>query len=196
MSTIAIIPARGGSTRIPRKNIKEFHGKPIILYSIETAFRSCLFDRVIVSTDSPEIMAVAARAGAEVWVRDPIYGDNSVGTQDVVRECLLGISAKDQDIVCCIYATAPLMWEQDLLQGYHAVKHYKTVQFAFSVGDKPLADAGQFYWGRAMAFKLGWPLVHFDSRMIYVDDRRVCDINTMEDWDRALKMYEDLHSEN
>lgn len=194
MSTICIIPARGGSTRVPGKNIREFHGKPIIAYSIETAQKSGLFDRIIVSTETPIISAVAHHYGAEVWRRDPRCAANEVGTQEVVRECLLGIGAKDSDMVCCIYATAPLMWGYDLAAGHDVLAFSPGITYAFSVGDKPLADAGQFYWGRAEAFILDLPLVHVDSRMIYVDDRRVCDINTEEDWDRALQMYEDLHN--
>ena len=198
MSNIAIIPARGGSRRIPHKNRKLFKGKPIILYSIEEAQKTGLFDKIIVSTDDQHIMEIARGAGAEVWIRPPAYCRNEVGTQDVVRECLLGLGhfVNDNDLVCCIYATAPLMWYQDILQGYWAVRNHPEVNFAFSVGDKPLQDAGQFYWGRVEAFTFCWPLVNVNSRMIYIDDKRVCDINTMKDWNKALQMYEALHDEN
>ena len=195
MSVIAIIPARGGSRRIPGKNKKAFKGKPIIVYSIEEAKKTALFDEIYVSTDDSDIAYIAMMNGAKVWERDPAYCDNAVGTQDVVREFLLGIGADDDDLVCCIYATAPLMWCFDITQGHWVVRKHPEVSFAFSVGDKPLQDAGQFYWGRAEAFKLAWPLVSIRSRMIYVDDNRVCDINTMKDWNKALKMYEALRDE-
>ena len=196
MSNIAIIPARGGSRRIPHKNRKEFKGKPIILYSIEEAKKTGLFDKIIVSTDDPDIMRIAEEAGAYVWIRDPAHCDNAVGTQAVVREYLLKNKMDNDDLVCCIYATAPLMWYQDIMQGYWAVRGHPEVNFAFSVGDKPLQDAGQFYWGRVEAFTFEWPLVTVNSRMIYIDDKRVCDINTMKDWNLALKKYEALHDEN
>ena len=195
MSTICIIPARGGSTRIPMKNINLFHGKPIICYSIEAAQKSGLFDRIIVSTDHVDIAAVAQMAGAEVWRRASAYGANEVGTQEVTRECLLGIGADQFDIVCCLYATAPLMDIADLKRGYRAVRHGGDgAAYAFSVNESPLFDAGQFYWGAAGDFMYGTSLVGLYTRLIVVDDKRVCDINTLDDWERALRMYEELHA--
>jgi CMP-N-acetylneuraminic acid synthetase len=86
---IAIIPARGGSQRIPKKNIKEFCGKPIIAYSIQTALRSRLFDQIIVSTDSPEIWKVAEAWGADTIVNRSVYASqDKIGTQAVAREVL------------------------------------------------------------------------------------------------------------
>jgi N-acylneuraminate cytidylyltransferase len=189
MTTFAIIPARGGSTRIPGKNIKEFHGKPIIAYSIEKAFESKLFDRVIVSTDDSAIENVAIDYGAEIYWRDP--DDGVRGTQEVVKECLLGIGAREHDLVCCIYATAPLMDIEDLNVGYELVKDGSAI-FAFSVGTDPLCDAGQFYWGEAEDFIYGAPLIGPLSSMIPVAPERVCDINTPEDWMRAYVMYAKL----
>ena len=87
MSCVAIIPARGGSKRIPRKNIKPFAGKPIIAYSIEAALQSRLFDRVIVSTDDREIAAVAESFGAEVpFSRPPELADDHAGTSRCRRQ--------------------------------------------------------------------------------------------------------------
>ena len=190
--TICIIPARGGSRRIPHKNIKEFHGKPIIEYSIEVAINSGLFDKVIVSTDSVDIAVVAADVGATVWWRDPAYGNDEIGTQEVVKECLDGMRVTDDELVCCLYATAPLLSLYDLRVGYHAAL-YGGNSYAFSVGYPPLQDAGQFYWGFARSFKHEIPLIGGRTHLVPIDASRVCDINTMDDWNRALKMYEELN---
>jgi len=86
---VAIIPARGGSKRIPRKNIKPFHGKPLIAYSIETALKSKLFDQIIVSTDDEEIADVAKKYGAEVpFIRPKNLADDFTGTADVINHAL------------------------------------------------------------------------------------------------------------
>jgi N-acylneuraminate cytidylyltransferase len=189
---IAIIPARGGSTRIPMKNIKMFHGKPIIAYSIEKAFESGLFDRVIVSTDSVAIADVVNEYGAEIWLRNPEYGRNEVGTQEVVKECLLGNDAQEDDMVVCIYATAPLMSVEDLIDGFHVAAH-GACTYAFSVGTDPLCDAGQFYCGYADVFLNDEPLITDLTSMIPIAPERVCDINTPEDWARAEQMYLELN---
>lgn len=192
--TICIIPARGGSRRIPGKNIKSFHGKPIICYSIEAALNSGLFDRVIVSTDSPEIERIAASAGAGVWRRGMYYGGDHVGTQEVVKECLDGLCIPVGEMVCCLYATAPMVNIEDLAIGC-AMAFDSNGSYSMSVGYPPLQDAGQFYWGRAREFREGYPLINNRTRVVAVDPRRVCDINTLKDWNRALKMYEALQND-
>jgi N-acylneuraminate cytidylyltransferase len=122
MSNVAIITARGGSKRIPRKNIKEFLGKPIIVYSIEAA-RSCgLFDRIIVSTDDSEIAALSKEAGAEVpFYRSPKNSDDFATTADVLIEVIdqLGKLALTFDNVCCIYPTAPFITTKHLIESFH-----------------------------------------------------------------------------
>lgn len=191
MSNICIIPARGGSHRIPGKNIKEFYGKPIISYSIAKAQQSGLFDRIIVSTDDQEIADIAVYWGAEVWRRGLGYGIDCVGTQAVVKECLDGIGAEGFDNVCCLYATAPLMNIKDLCHGYLLITSagVGVVDFAMSVGYPNLHDAAQFYWGKAFAFMDELPLISDRTRLVLVDADRVCDINTPDDWDRAINMY-------
>lgn len=109
---IAIIPARGGSKRIPRKNIKEFCGKPIIAYSIEAALGSDTIDRVIVSTDDPEIADTAKAYGADVpFIRSSALSDDKTGTTPVVRDALsMFIEQGNHVEVCaCLYATAPFI---------------------------------------------------------------------------------------
>jgi len=195
MSVIAIIPARGGSTRIPHKNIQLFHGKPIIAYSILTAKACGLFDHIVVSTDDETIATIAQNWGAIPHMRDEYFARNEVGTQAVVRECLtgMGITPSDRHTACCIYPTAPLMSAEDLCRGYCALVGGFFRQYAFSVGTNPLSDAGQFYWGRTEAFLKDLPLIAPHTAMVPIADERVCDINTPDDWRRAVHMYEVLH---
>lgn len=195
MSTIAIIPARGGSRRIPGKNIKLFEGKPIIVYSIQAAIVTELFDRIIVSTDDELIAHTARSNGAEVWYRKDSYCCDDVGTQEVVKECLIGIGAKSYDYACCIYATAPLMHPADLYNGYAMFADSSSHSYVMSVGYPPLQDAAQFYWGMACNFMRNIPLISPYTRMVLIDPERVCDINTPADWKRAVKMYRSLPSE-
>jgi pseudaminic acid cytidylyltransferase len=117
---VAVIPARGGSKRIPRKNIREFAGKPMIGYSIESAQRSGLFDRVIVSTDDAEITAVAREFGAEVpFTRPSALADDHTGTTEVIAHAVEWFSAQriSTSVVCCIYPTAPFIRSEDLTEG-------------------------------------------------------------------------------
>ncbi len=122
---IAVIPARGGSKRIPRKNIKPFRGRPILAWSIETARRSELFDRVLVSTDDPEIVDVARAHGAEVpFVRPADLSDDHTGTIEVIAHATRW--ALDEGwpvaVVCCLYPTAPFVEEGDLVRGLEALE--------------------------------------------------------------------------
>ncbi len=120
MSRIAIIPARGGSKRIPKKNIKYFFGKPIIAYSIQMALESKLFDEVMVSTDSQEIADIAVKYGARVpFLRSNKNSDDHATTADVIEEVLLEYRniGKSYDYVCCIYSTAPLITKDLLING-------------------------------------------------------------------------------
>ena len=111
---IAVIPARGGSKRIPRKNIKPFCGKPMIAYSIEAAIRAGIFDEIIVSTDDEEIADVARNAGASVpFIRPKELSDDYTATGAVVEHAIKFLQARGDRIkfVCTIYATAPLIDE-------------------------------------------------------------------------------------
>jgi len=139
MKAVAIIPARGGSKRIPRKNIRIFAGKPIIAYSIEAALQSALFDRVIVSTDDEEISDVAQNWGAEVpFLRPKEIADDYCGTNDVVKHCLqwLESSGTPAQHACCIYATAPFVQPKFLREGYDKLVE-SGKSFAFSVTSFP-----------------------------------------------------------
>lgn len=116
---IALIPARGGSKRIPRKNIKPFLGKPLIAYSIETALASGCFDHVIVSTDDEEVATVAKRYGASVpFMRPKQLADDFSPTLAVIQHAIAQLDQQYEfDAVCCIYATAPLLRPEDIQKG-------------------------------------------------------------------------------
>lgn len=132
---IAVIPARGGSKRIPRKNIRPFCGKPIIAYSIEAAQASGLFDEIIVSTDDAEIAEVARQFGATApFVRPKEISDDHTGTAAVVKHAVTWFIERGDDIthVCCIYATAPLI-EARFLREAHDALTSSDAAFAFSV---------------------------------------------------------------
>jgi len=187
---IAIIPARGGSRRIPRKNIKIFHGKPIIAYSIEAARKSNKFECVVVTTDDSEIASVAFEYGATVYRRPSSLGKDEIGTQQVVRECLMGMGYFEGD-ACCIYATAPLISHIDLQNAHARMDRDESLQYVFSVTTDGvcIADTGQWYWGRIKAFINKAPLVGHSTSIWPLPDSMCCDINTPEDWIRAEQMY-------
>lgn len=114
---LAVIPARGGSKRIPQKNVKEFCGKPVIAYSIEAALKSELFDEVMVSTDSEEIATIACAYGASVpFMRSDHASDDFATSADVIEEVLANYVevGREFEILCCIYPTAPFVTAAEL----------------------------------------------------------------------------------
>ncbi|AHL32872.1 NeuA [Pseudomonas brassicacearum] len=134
MSLIAIIPARGGSKRIPRKNLKLFDGVPMIVRSIQAALASQLFDEVVVSTDNEEIAELARIHGAQVPFMRPIaLADDFTGTTAVVAHALGELHERSFDFACCIYATAPLLQARFLRQGLQLLRDHPDKSFAFSV---------------------------------------------------------------
>lgn len=142
MKKIAIIPARGGSKRIPKKNIRSFLGKPIIAYSIETAISSGLFDEVMVSTDDFEIAEIAKKYGAKVpFIRSVQSASDFATTFDVIEEVVKGyeLEYKKFDFICCIYACAPfvsvdkLIIAFDLLQDQNFDSVLPIMPFSFPI---------------------------------------------------------------
>lgn len=132
---LAVIPARGGSKRIPRKNIRDFCGKPIIAYSIEAALATGLFDHVIVSTDDGQIAEVARQYGAEVpFIRPAALADDHAGTNVVVRHAIEWFQREGAEVTlaCCIYATAPFVRVKYLQEGHDRLVTSNKF-FAFSV---------------------------------------------------------------
>lgn len=223
---LAVIPARGGSKRILRKNIKTFCGKPMIVWSIEAAVQSGCFDRVIVSTDDAEIAEVARQHGAEVpFMRPAELSDDHTGTIPVIRhaiewlEARMGVPMKD---VCCLYATAPFVLPEDLRRGLSVLTEtggdyaFSVTSYAFPIQrairltpqgrvemftsehfntrsqdlEEAYHDAGQFYWGRAEAWKEGRVIFASGSAPVLLPRHRVQDIDTPEDWERAQWMFQ------
>ncbi|MBA4741523.1 MAG: pseudaminic acid cytidylyltransferase [Azoarcus sp.] len=136
---LAIIPARGGSKRIPRKNIKPFCGKPMIAWSIEAARDSGCFDRIIVSTDDDEIAAIARAHGAQTPFKRPAkLADDHTGTIPVIAHAIewMGQHETPVEFACCIYATAPFVRNEDLQRGLD-VLHSSEADYAFSVTSYP-----------------------------------------------------------
>jgi len=136
---LCVIPARGGSKRIPRKNIKDFNGKPMIAYSIETALKSNFFDRVIVSTDDQEIAAVAKGYGAEVpFMRPKELADDYAGTLPVIKQAIEWFDNNDQSPteVCCLYATAPFVQIESLQKAYQQM-HDTGAEYCFTATSFP-----------------------------------------------------------
>lgn len=132
---IAVIPARGGSKRIPRKNIKEFCGKPIVAWSIQAAKESGCFDHVLVSTDDDEIAEVARQCGAEVPFKRPSeLSDDYAGTVPVVAHCIDWVNRNvgEVDSACCLYATAPFVQAEDLRRGLQILQS-TGADYTFSV---------------------------------------------------------------
>jgi pseudaminic acid cytidylyltransferase len=132
MANVCIIPARGGSKRIPRKNIRDFLGKPIITYSIQAAIDSKLFDEVMVSTDDEEIASLAIKYGASVpFLRSKKNADDYATTVDVLIEVMNSYRGlgKEFSAGCCIYPTAPLIRPSRIRQGWQELStgDYDTV---------------------------------------------------------------------
>jgi pseudaminic acid cytidylyltransferase len=228
---VCVIPARGSSKRIPRKNIREFAGKPMIAWSIEAALASGCFVRVIVSTDDDEIAVVAEAHGAEVPFRRPVaLSDDHTGTLPVVAHAIdwLREQGESPEVVCCLYATAPFVQAEDLQAGLRALRGSDDVDYAFSVtsyafpiqralrltADGRVAmfqpehfhtrsqdleeawhDAGQFYWGRAEAWRAGTPIFSERAVPVTLPRHRVQDIDTPEDWRRAEWLFKAWQAE-
>jgi len=128
---VAIIPARGGSKRIPKKNIREFNNKPIIAWSIQAALESGCFDRVIVSTDSKEIASTAKLFGAEVpFLRDKNLSDDHTSTLPVISDAISRLE-DEIEFACCIYPTAPFVKPDDISKALKIITEQK-VDFVFT----------------------------------------------------------------
>lgn len=184
--SLCIIPARGGSQRLPGKNIKAFFGKPILAYSIETAKAAGC--RVIVSTDDKDIAAVARKFGAVAHERSADMARDEVGTQEVARHVLESVG-QVPDMVIVMYPCAPLVTADDLKTATSMAKYWKA--YAVSVGIEPLRDAGAFYIGPAEYFRDGVPLWKGARTIAYwLPEERVCDVNTSSDWFLLEQKYE------
>lgn len=202
---IAVIPARGGSRRILRKNVRMFHGKPIIAYSIETARRvnrehgkaneGDFFDAIVVSTDDDEIASAALAYGASVHRRDDELCRDEVGTKAVIAHVCNELGVDDADEVCCIYPCAPLLTWADIHWAW-TIMWMRPAYFVVAIGTEPLADAGALYWSHAAHWKSAdVPIYGIRTAFYPLPRERVCDINEESDWQRAERMYAELHKE-
>ena len=227
---IAVIPARGGSKRITKKNIRPFFGKPIIGWTIEAARDSGCFDKIVVSTDDDEIAQVARSLGAEVpFVRPADISNDHAGTTPVMAHATQWFmdSGIQPSLVCCLYATAPFIQTSDIQRGMAMMKT-GNIDFVFTVtrysspiqralrirGNGQVAmfnpdqfnqrsqdleaawhDAGQFYWGRSEAWLKELPVFAANSLPIDIPGHRVQDIDSLEDWKRAEKLFRLLQEE-
>ena len=224
---LCVIPARGGSKRIPRKNIKSFCGQVMIGYSIKAALDSQCFDQVIVSTDDAEVAEVAKSFGAIVpFVRPDELADDYAGTVPVIKHAIEWFNDQGQSPseVCCLYATAPFVKAIAIRKAYEQMQCtqadycFTVASFAFPIQraikvtvenriemfypkhletrsqdlEESYHDAGQFYWGKAEAFKQQKSLFSKSSTPYILPRHLVQDIDTPEDWKRAELMYQAL----
>lgn len=223
MKNICIIPARGGSKRIPRKNIKDFLGKPIIAYSIEAALKSGLFDEVMVSTDDEEIAAIARQYGASVpFMRSAETANDYAGTEDVLNEVITRYKelGRTFDNLCCIYATAPLITPENIKSAFERLLMsdltcvYPVVQFSYPIWRcLDVAEDGTMtrHWPEfENSRSQDLPKEYHDTGTFYwhklsswgkeqkiggiiVDEVFVQDIDTETDWKLAEMKYKLLH---
>lgn len=192
MKPVAVIPAKGQSRRIPRKNVRMFHGKPIISYTIEAAKESGVFGCIVVSTDDLEIGDLAVQQGVVAVMRPGALTRDDVGPNDVTSHALRELwPALEPEYAACLYATAPMMSPEDISGAYRQLRA-SGMKYAISVNASPkvpLTDAAQFIWGRTEAFARGMPLFAPHTMLYGVAPERVCDIDVESDWLRAEAMY-------
>ncbi len=221
MTRVAIIPARGGSKRIPRKNIKRFLGAPMLHWPIAAAKASHLFDRIVVSTDDPEIADCAHAAGVEALNRPDDLADDQTGIVPVIRHALWTLPGNIEK-ACLIYATAPFLLAQDLRAGHAALDK---VSFTMSVTTFPFPiqravvktpedrlamlypeheltrsqdlpetyhDAALYAWGTRDAWFSDTPMFGPETIPMEIPRHRVQDMDTPEDWKRAEYMAQAL----
>ena len=215
--SVAILPARGGSKRIPRKNVRPFLGRPALAWPVAAA--RDVFDRVVVSTDDAEIADVARAEGAEApFLRDAALSDDHAGTTEVIADAVARLGLADDVAVACIYPTAMLLRADDLREGLSRLDSGAT--WVLSLGEyrtpirrayrrdgdgfaavEPAAmpmrsqdlepafyDAGQFYLARAATWRDPAARVWDGAAGVILPEERAVDVDTPEDWARAERM--------
>ena len=134
LSPIAVIPARGGSKRIPRKNIRLFNGKPMIAHAIYSLQKANLFEDIYVSTDDEEIAKISEYYGAKVpFFRSKILSGDSTGTTEVIGDFLQTLRVGPSRIVCCAYATNPFLSSKNLVTGFNLLRESSIADFACAI---------------------------------------------------------------
>jgi len=220
MKPIAIIPARGGSKRLPRKNILPLNNKPLLAHVIDIALNSNIFEKVIVSTEDEEIARVAGEFGAEVFIRNSKLAQDS---STVVEVCLDVLREYKVDEFCCLYATSALLSVTTLKESYREFRtrkpsvlmgvsnyNYSPVQ-ALTVdnnGDASLlieeyrgvqsqyhpklrVSNGSLYWAKEQSFIKEKTFYSKKLNVFDVPENEVCDVDTEEDYKKLLKKYAD-----
>lgn len=150
---VAIIPARGGSKRVPRKNIRPFCGVPIIHWPLRAAHKSGLFARIAVSTDDAEIAEMARNGGAEVpFLRNPELADDVTGTAEVVRDAIMQLALPPETPVCCFYATSIFVDAEDFCTGYASLRSDEKPSWVFTIAPyrSPVRRAYEMNDGKLM----------------------------------------------
>ena len=170
--TACVIPARGGSKRIPGKNIKDFFGLPVIVYSINTALQSGLFDIVAVSTDDDEIAGIAEKWGAEVLRRSPENSTDDATDGDVILETL---RCMNPDYLCYLYPVAPMVRISDLREA-------RMLCMSGWFMNPVVAAKGEYYWIDVPVFTLD---DYYHPFML----RECWDVDTLDDWERLRAAY-------
>ena len=218
MSIIAIITARGGSKRIPRKNIKEFMGKPMLAYAIQAALDSEIFDEVMVSTEDIEIAEIAKKYGARVpFMRSEKTSNDFATTLDVLNEVIIEYRNKGKifDDICCIYPCVPFLTADILKSAYKkfkatsvdrltpVVKYSFPIQRAFKLNDDGLLeyrepenapkrsqDLEPMYHDVGMFYFYKTDKINSDKMIMFeMDEKNIQDIDTQEDWAMAEMKY-------
>lgn len=219
---ICIIPARGGSKRIPRKNIKDFCGKPMLARAIDTAKNSQLFSQIIVSTDDSDIADIAQQNGAEVIFRPVKLADDYATTVAVIRHAIQDLP--DNSDICCLYPCTPLLTPKILIDSLQVWQNstslycFPMLEFASNImralqltetnevasvfaaneqvrtQDLPHAyyDAGQFYWGKRETW-LTEDKIHNHAVGVVLPKYSVVDIDDENDWQFAEKLFQVQH---
>ena len=224
MTSIAIITARGGSKRIPRKNIKEFMGKPMLAYAVEAALSSKIFDEVMVSTDDYEIAEIAKKYGAKVpFMRSKATSNDYATTADVLAEVKEEYKkrGKEFETICCIYPCVPFLTGDILKAAYTVfenseksalipvVKYSFPIQRAFKINKngnleyrepenapKRSQDLEPMYHDVGMFYFYSSNTSKIEGIAPYITDENIIqDIDTEDDWKMAEMKYKILYSE-
>ena len=155
---IAVIPARGGSKRLKKKNILPFNGKPMILYSVEAALECGLFERVVVSTEDEQIMSCVEGSGCQILKRKKALATDTVRVVDVLKDLLGAFADSDMiyDYVCCLYATSPLRTAKDITASFELMKS-RDADFCQSVTDYEMSPFFAFNMDTSGFIQRRWP---------------------------------------
>lgn len=216
---VAIIPARFGSKRIRNKNLREFQGKPLFLHSVSAAVESEIFDKIIVSSDSDEILAIAKSQGVAGLSRSPELSNDTSIITEVVNSIILSELIKSTDLVCCLLPSNPFIESQTLINALNYVDHWDFV-FPIVRGSDPIQralsrdsngltrmrdnhftltrsqdldayyfDSGQFYFGYANKWSSNQPILGSRSYGMILDRKDSVDIDTEFDWELANFLF-------